>query len=132
MPAQHIESPEEVRISHALAIQTVGIHAALMAASLAVWRSELPGRWALLAVLVVAQGLWLDRIHIAAHEAIHRKLYPAHPRLNDRIGTALLLPVAAPFSAGSGAAFTFLSTWRRQERSTAWNGSRVPAEEVRK
>lgn len=98
MPARAAVSHQDVRISHALVIQTAGIHLALMAASLAVWRSELPGRWALLAVLIVAQGLWLDRMYIAAHEAIHKKLYPAHPRLNDWIGTALLLPVAAPFT----------------------------------
>lgn len=98
MAAHRTASDGEERVSRWLIIETVGLHAALMAASLALWRSDLPGRWALLAVLVVMQGLWLDRMYIAAHEAIHKKLYPSRPRLNDFWGTALLMPVAAPFT----------------------------------
>ena len=57
MPARAAVPHEDVRISHALVMQTVGIHVALMAGALAVWRSELPGRWAMLAVLIVAREI---------------------------------------------------------------------------
>jgi fatty acid desaturase len=98
MPHRATDPSPDQRFSRGLLVQTVGIHLALMAGSLAVWTSEMPGRWAVLAVLVVAQGLWLDRMYITAHEAIHKKLYPSSPRLNDFWGTALLMPVAAPFT----------------------------------
>lgn len=90
--------PPQERISVRLLAETLGIFGGLMAASLLVWSSELPFRWPLLALLVVAQGLWLDRMYIAAHEAIHKKLFPEHPALNDGFGMLLLLPVVAPFT----------------------------------
>lgn len=91
-------APSQERVSLRLLVETFGIFGALLAATVAVWRAEPPFAWAILGVLIVAQGLWLDRMYIAAHEAIHKKLLPGHPRLNDALGTLLLLPVVAPFT----------------------------------
>jgi fatty acid desaturase len=90
--------PNHARISFYLLAETFGIFAVLLAATLVCWRAEMPFRGAILAGLVVAQGLWLDRMYIAAHEAIHKKLFPDRPGLNDALGTLLLLPVVAPFT----------------------------------
>lgn len=54
--------------------------------------------WAAIAVLALLQGLWFDRLYTIAHEAVHRKLVPGRPRLNDSIGTLLMLPIVAPFT----------------------------------
>lgn len=86
------------RASAYLLVETFTIFVLLLAAGVYCWRHEVPGRWAILGGLVIAQGLWLDRMYIAAHEAIHKKLLPGAPRLNDALGTLLLLPVAAPFT----------------------------------
>jgi len=51
-----------------------------------------------IAPLIVVQALWLYRLYVVAHEAVHRKLFPRHPRLNDLCGRLLLLPMAAPLS----------------------------------
>lgn len=91
-------APSQNRISYRLLAETFGVFVALLVGTMAVWRAELPFRGVILAALIVAQGLWLDRMYIAAHEAIHKKLLPDHPRLNDALGTLLLLPVAAPFT----------------------------------
>lgn len=85
-------------ISRNLLVETFGVFLGLLAATMVVWRLDLPYGWLLLAPLIVAQGLWLDRMYIAAHEAIHKKLLPDSPKRNDFWGTLLLLPVAAPFS----------------------------------
>jgi fatty acid desaturase len=79
--------------------ETAGIFLLLAGAALAALR-ELPGPLALpiIAALGVAQGLWLDRMYTTAHEAVHKKLFPAHPRLNDLVGTLLMAPIAAPFT----------------------------------
>jgi len=78
--------------------ETFVVFAALFAGTLLCWRGDFAARTPLLAALVVMQGLWLDRMYIAAHEAIHKKLFPGWPALNDALGTLLLLPVAAPFT----------------------------------
>jgi fatty acid desaturase len=91
-------TPSERRASVYMVAETVLVFALLFGATVACWRSEIPFRWAVLAALVVMQGLWLDRMYIAAHEAIHKKLFPGRPALNDALGTLLLFPVAAPFT----------------------------------
>lgn len=62
-----------------------GIAAALLVVRSAAW----PGRSTLLALLVVAQGLWMYRLYVIAHEGVHDKLFPCSRWLND--GTAILL-----------------------------------------
>jgi fatty acid desaturase len=88
----------QARVSFRLLAETFLVFGILVAASIACLGWESPARWLVLAALIVAQGLWLDRMYIAAHEAIHKKLFPDHPALNDALGTLLLLPVAAPFT----------------------------------
>ena len=55
--------------------------------------------WSAIAALALLQGLWFDRLYTVAHEAVHRKLVPGRPALNDAIGTLLMLPIVAPFTA---------------------------------
>ena len=54
--------------------------------------------WAVIVPLAFMQGLWFDRLYTVAHEAVHHKLAPGRKRLNDAIGTVLMLPLLAPFS----------------------------------
>ena len=101
MTAQAVAAP---RLSHTavsvrLVTETVLVFAALLAAALWTYlQAEGLLRWPLLLALAVAQGLWLDRLYVTAHEAIHRKLFPGRPRLNDWTGAALMAPVMAPFT----------------------------------
>jgi fatty acid desaturase len=46
--------------------------------------------------VVLAQGLTLQRIYIVAHEAAHKKIAPLNPKLNDRVGQFVLLPMLVP------------------------------------
>lgn len=110
--------PHERRISRNLLLETLGVFLGLLALTLAVRASDLPFRWGWLALLIAAQGLWLDRMYIAAHEAIHKKLFPHSPRLNDLWGTLLLLPVAAPFTVYRKIHF-FHHGHNRRDHSTA-------------
>lgn len=93
MPAHHN------RKSLLLLAETVIVFA-LLASLAALALSALPkwSAWAAVAVLAVAQGLWFDRMYTVAHEAVHRKLFPSRPMLNDLIGAVLMLPLVAPFT----------------------------------
>ena len=54
------------------------------------------GTWlAAYLVILLAQGLMLQRLYIIAHEAAHRKL-AARSRLNDLLGQLVLLPMFVP------------------------------------
>jgi len=91
--------PSHETISIRLVAESVAGFVLLFAAALSVHQQlEGPLRWPLLLALGIAQGLWMDRLYVTAHEAIHRKLFPGRPRLNDGIGAALMTPVMAPFT----------------------------------
>ena len=49
-----------------------------------------------LIVLIVAQGCWLHRLYVVAHEASHGKLWPSSRRINDLLGQPILLPLMLP------------------------------------
>lgn len=85
-------------ISVKLVLETVVIYAALVAAAIALGSGGAGPLWALLLPVLVALGFWLDRLYTVAHEGVHRKLFPAHPIINDVLATILLLPICAPFS----------------------------------
>jgi fatty acid desaturase len=101
MTAQAAEAP---RISHdgisaRLVAESAGGFVLLLGAALWIFlEASSPVRWPLLLALAVVQGLWLDRLYVTAHEAIHRKLFPGRPRLNDGLGALLMAPVMAPFT----------------------------------
>src|SRR5690606_34260592 len=46
--------------------------------------------------LIVAQGCWLHRLYLVAHEASHGKLWPDNRRINDLLGQLVLLPLMLP------------------------------------
>jgi fatty acid desaturase len=82
-----------------LLAQTVGVLAFLLsAAALAATSLSSPWNGPATAVAAIALGLWFDRIYTVAHEAVHRKLFPNSPRMNDVVGAALMLPLVAPFT----------------------------------
>lgn len=94
MPA----SPTHAWISTRLVFETLLIWLALAAASAAAF--ELTGwpRLLLAPPLLLALGLWLDRLFNVGHEAVHRKLYPDHRRWNDLLGAVMFAPLLAPFA----------------------------------
>ncbi len=92
------ESPRHTRLAVALVGETVVVYVALGATALACLAAPSPYRWVALAPVVVASGLWLDRCYTVAHEAVHKKLFPRRPFLNDLIAMLLLLPLAAPLT----------------------------------
>lgn len=88
----------------------------------------------------VALGVWLNRLYIVGHEAVHRKLFP-NLILNEIIGTLILLPLMAPLtiyrkihyfhhahnrqSPGMATLDTFITTkpltpWRRTYYYLVW------------
>ena len=67
--------------------------------ALAVLRADgLPEPYArvLVPLIILAEGCWLHRLYVVAHEASHRKLWPGEAKLNDALGQALLLPLMLP------------------------------------
>src|SRR5688572_9466145 len=85
-------SPAHTEISVKLVLETAAVHLLLVAGS--VW---LAWTW-LWPALLLALGLWLDRMYAVGHEAVHRKLFPDRPRLNDLVGAVMLAPLLAPLA----------------------------------
>lgn len=85
-------------ISARLVLAGCGGFVALGASLLMVHRASLPGRTALLVLLTFAQGLWIYRLYVVAHEGVHDKLFPRWPWLNDAVATLLLSPIGAPLA----------------------------------
>lgn len=48
--------------------------------------------------LLIFQGLWYYRIYIVGHESAHKKLFPRNPKLNDIVGTLVLIPLLVPIN----------------------------------
>jgi len=55
-----------------------------------------PWRSVVVPALILAEGCWLHRLYVVAHEASHRKLWPGSAARNDALGQALLLPLMLP------------------------------------
>jgi len=91
-------SPAHAWISTRLVLETLLIYLGLCAASAAAF--QLQGWPRLLAAtpLVLALGLWLDRLFNVGHEAVHGKLFPDQPRVNDLLGALMFAPLLAPFA----------------------------------
>jgi fatty acid desaturase len=75
-----------------LVLETAAVYVLLALGS--VW---LAWTW-LWPALLLALGLWLDRMYAVGHEAVHRKLFPDRPRLNDLVGAVMLAPLLAPLA----------------------------------
>jgi len=54
--------------------------------------------WSLYIPLLLFQGFWFYRFYIVGHESAHRKLFMNFPKLNDFIGTIILLPLMTPIN----------------------------------
>lgn len=92
-------STEHLRRTVRLLAETVFVGALLAALALAALRLLAPAlAWPLIGLIAILQGLWFDRMYTVAHEAVHGKLFPGRPLLNDLVGAALMLPIVAPFS----------------------------------
>ena len=85
-------------ISARLVLLSAVAFIALSAALLGCARSTLPFRGTLTTVLTVAQALCLYRLYVVAHEAVHRKLFPHTPWLNELAGALMLAPIGAPLA----------------------------------
>lgn len=85
--------PRHRAITLRLVVESVIVFAGLACATLWADARESTG---LVIALIAAQGCWLHRLYVVAHEASHRKLWPEDARLNDAIGQALLLPLLLP------------------------------------
>jgi len=75
-----------------LVLETVGLAGLLAAIAAGNLDFSEPAR--LLAM--IAAGCWIHRIYVVGHEAVHRKLFPNSPHLNDFIGQLLLLIMLVP------------------------------------
>lgn len=91
------EHPQHRSIAARLVLESLGI-AALLATATVVLDGLLEGLAAKLVIpaLILAQGCWLHRLYVVAHEASHAKLWPDNRRLNDLLGQLLLLPLMLP------------------------------------
>lgn len=83
-----------------LVVETVLVFILLSFAAIVLYKSELPGvvKWPLYAPLLLFQGLWFYRFYIVGHEASHRKLFADNRRLNDVLGSLILLPILVPIN----------------------------------
>ena len=48
--------------------------------------------------LLIFQGLWFYRIYIVGHESAHKKLFNQNLKLNDIIGSIVLIPLLVPIT----------------------------------
>ncbi len=89
------EDPRHRPLTLRLLCETTAVFVILAAATLLADRGGGFGQVAL-PLLILAQGMWLHRIYVVAHEASHGKLWPDDRRLNDAIGQLLLIPLLLP------------------------------------
>ena len=48
--------------------------------------------------ILIFQGLWFYRFYIVGHEASHKKLFLKNKKLNDAVGSIILLPLMTPIN----------------------------------
>lgn len=91
-------SPLHLRKTARLLAETVGGFVGL--ALLACYLGSRLGQSSLHAIayglVLLAQGLMLQRIYVVGHESVHRKLAPHSQAMNDRLGRLVLLPMLVP------------------------------------
>jgi fatty acid desaturase len=108
--------------------ETLAIFALLAGAIIAAMMlAPSPMRWPAICLLAFMQGLWFDRLYTVAHEAVHQKLLPGRSRLNDIVGSALMLPLVAPFTIYRKIHGFHHGANRRDEESAALDHMRLPA-----
>lgn len=55
-------------------------------------------RRTLYVVTALLQGMWFYRFYIVGHEASHRKLFTFNKKVNDTVGSIILLPLMTPIT----------------------------------
>jgi fatty acid desaturase len=55
-------------------------------------------KYSLYTPLLIFQGLWYYRIYIVGHESVHKKLFSHHQKLNDFMGSIVLIPLLVPIT----------------------------------
>jgi len=81
-----------------LILETVLVFMVLIVLIDGTLKGRIGGGKGLLWVLAAAQGLWLYRLYVLAHETVHRRLFPKQRRLNDALGAVLLVPLMIPLN----------------------------------
>ena len=74
-------------------METLGI---CVVFSMAIFWSYKQQYTSLLWVVIVAQGIWFQRIYCVGHEASHQKLFPKRTKLNDIVGQLFLWIILVP------------------------------------
>jgi len=113
-------------ITTRLILETLAIHIGLGALALGLDRGGGPG-WALVAV-IVAQGCWMHRLYLVGHEAVHRKLVPDAPRINDLLGQLVLAPILVPLPVYRAIHRFHHGHNRRDHRTSALDTVVLPAD----
>jgi fatty acid desaturase len=90
------DDPRHRLITARLLLESVAIAALLAAATITLDRQPGPVAASGVAMLIAAQGCWLHRLYVVAHEASHAKLWPSDRRINDLLGQLILLPLMLP------------------------------------
>ena len=86
-PADH---PAHAAITGRLLVESAAVFIALG------WMAQAPAELWIAAPAIAAQGCWLHRLYVVGHEAVHGKLFPDRPILNDLVGQLFLLPLMVP------------------------------------
>ena len=81
-----------------LILETVLVFMVLIVLIDGTLKGRIGGGKGLLWVLAAAQGLWLYRLYVLAHETVHRRLFPKQRRLKDALGAVLLVPLMIPLN----------------------------------
>lgn len=90
------EDPRHRLITARLLLESLAVGLLLAIATVQLAERTEPAARLAIAALIIAQGCWLHRLYVVAHEASHGKLWPSARRLNDALGQLLLLPLMLP------------------------------------
>ncbi|WP_052555964.1 fatty acid desaturase [Enhygromyxa salina] len=121
----HVD-PRHRPLTARLISESVLVALVLGAAAIKLDALDHPLARALIVAVILLQGCWLHRLYVVAHEASHRKLWPAHPGINDALGQLLLLPLMLPLRIHRKIHAFHHGHNRRDERTSALDTFVIP------